>query len=116
MLNVAAVGTALVYAKFLVLPHRRDATSTAKLGLWTALALLLGSLLLANVVYLEAYTGPKVLKALAVIGGGLLFHRLVVQRFRFTLPQVLEDFEHLIGGMSVMVVVLFLMVGSWLAI
>ncbi len=116
ILSVAAVGTVVIYAKFIFLPHRWDEKPVANLGLWTALAVLLGGLLLANVIYLGAYTGPKVLKALATIGGGLLIHQLLVKRFTVALPRGLENFEHLIGGMSLTLVVLFWMVWSWLAI
>lgn len=116
ILGLAALGTAVIYAKFMVLPHQRDEKSAAKPGLWTALAVLLGALILANVVYMGAYTGPKLLMALATIGGGLLIHLLLVQRIRLTLPRGIEDFEHLIGGMSLTLVVLFWMVWSWLAI
>ncbi|MGF1519200.1 MAG: cation:proton antiporter [Nodosilinea sp.] len=116
ILGLAALGTAVIYAKFMLLPHHRYGKSAANPSLWPALGVLLGALILANGIYLEAYTGAKLLMALATIGGGLAIHRLLVQRVTFALPQGAEDFEHLIGGMSLTLVVLFWMVWSWLAI
>jgi multicomponent Na+:H+ antiporter subunit D len=115
-LGLAALGTAVIYAKFMVLPHHRYGKPAANPSLWLALAVLFGGLMLANGTYWGAYTGPKLLKALATIGGGLLIHQLLVKRLTFALPQGAETFEHLIGGMSLTLVVLFWMVWSWLAI
>ncbi|NCJ08480.1 cation:proton antiporter [Synechococcales cyanobacterium C] len=120
-LNVAATGTAALYAKFIFLPHQRPQTqggwiAAAQPGLWAALALLLGSLLIANAGYPGAYTWLNSLKVLAIIGGGWLIHWLLIQRVTLTLPRGLEAFEHLIGGMSLMLIALFWMVWSWLAI
>ncbi|WP_035994377.1 cation:proton antiporter [Leptolyngbya sp. KIOST-1] len=115
-LGLAALGTAVIYAKFMVLPHQPSGKPTTNPGLWTALVLLLGALILSNVVYLDAYNGPKLLAALATIGGGLAIHLLLIKRVKVALPRGLEDFEHLIGGMSLTLVVLFWMVWSWLAI
>ncbi|MGB5972189.1 MAG: cation:proton antiporter, partial [Nodosilinea sp.] len=117
VLNGAAVGTATLYAKFIFLPHQSIEKYDhwrAKPGLWIALALLLGSLLVANIGYLEAYAAPTIIKALVVIAAGFLIHQLLIQRIPLTLPREMEKFEHLIGGMSLMLVVLFWMAWSWL--
>ena len=117
VLNGAAVGTATLYAKFVFLPHQvRKKTDwwTAKPGLWMALALLLGALLIVNLGYLDVYTGSTVAKTLLLIGTGFLIHQLLIQRVAWALPQTMEKFEHLIGGMSLILVVLFWMTWSWL--
>ncbi|MBE9139817.1 cation:proton antiporter [Nodosilinea sp. LEGE 07088] len=117
-LNGAAVGTATLYAKFVFLPHQSSEKPerwTAKLGLWMALALLLGALFILNLGYLDAYTGSSIVKTLLLIGAGFLIHELLIQRITLVLPRQMEDFEHLVGGMSLMLVVLFWMTWSWLA-
>lgn len=108
-MNAAAVGTAIVYAKFIFLPFGGEA-GTTKPGFWFALTLLMGGLLLANGVYLEAYTVANILKALAIIGGGWLAHLLIFRRVVLKLPRLPEQFEHLIGIMSVVLVLLLWMV------
>ncbi len=71
-----------------------------------ALTLLIGALLLANGVYLGAYTGPNVLKVLAIIGIGWLLYAWVIRPLTLRLPRVLENFDHLIGFMSLVLVML----------
>ncbi|MBE9182794.1 cation:proton antiporter [Oculatella sp. LEGE 06141] len=109
-MNVAAVGTAIVYAKFIVLPHQnQEQHKNLQPGFWVAMVLLIGGLLVANAVYYEAYTLSNITKAIAIIGAGWLIHYLL-QRFAIKLPRVLEQFEHLIGVMSLMLILLFWMV------
>ncbi len=113
IMNGVAVGTAILYAKFIFLPHQRDKTLggwRAKPGLWIAIVLLLGGLFIANVGYLEAYTWVNGLKVSSLILGAWLMHGLVLPRLTLAVPQALEQFEHLIGFMSVMLMVLFWMV------
>ncbi|HAJ59557.1 MAG TPA: cation:proton antiporter, partial [Cyanobacteria bacterium UBA8543] len=119
-MNVAATGTAIVYAKFIFLPHgkqtEQERQEAVKPGFWPAVILLLSALVVANVVYFEAYTLANILKALAIIGVGWLAHVLIFQRTVLRLPRVFEQFEHLIGGMSLMLLVLFWMGFAWLGI
>lgn len=118
VLNGAAVGTAILYAKFVFLPHRPTAKTglwATQPGLWIAQALLLGSLLLANLVYLDAYVPGNVVKALTIIALGCLIHWLVIQRVNLTIPRAMERFDHLVGNMSLVLVVLFWITWSWVA-
>ncbi|TVP65650.1 MAG: cation:proton antiporter [Leptolyngbya sp. LCM1.Bin17] len=116
-MNGAAAGTAAVYAKFIFLPHTSDASAPREVrpkpSYWVASLLLLGGVVLASAVHLEAYTWPDVAKVLALLGGGWVAYGVLRQFLTLRLPVVLEDMDHLIGGMSVMLVVLFWMVWSW---
>lgn len=107
-MNIAAVGTAISFAKFIFLPHGEQEEKPLS-GFWAAVSLLIGSLIVANVVYFEAYTLDNLLKAIATIAVGWLIYSLVFQRVSLKLPRVLEGFEHLVGVMSLMLVVLFWM-------
>ncbi|MGF1567212.1 MAG: cation:proton antiporter [Nodosilinea sp.] len=112
-MNLAALGTAISFAKFIFLPHAsaKKVTGTAgKPGFWLAMVVLLGGLVAANGVYFEAYSLPNMSKGLAIIALGWLAYLLIFRRITLKLPQVLEQFEHLIGGMGLMVMVLFWMV------
>ncbi|MBD2307388.1 cation:proton antiporter [Chroococcidiopsis sp. FACHB-1243] len=109
-MNVAAVGTAIAYARFIFLPHQRQEGQEAKPGFWTAIVLLLGALIVANVVYYKAYTVENIAKALAIVGVGWLAYFTVFRRSVLKLPRMLEQFEHLIGVMSLMLILLFWMV------
>jgi multicomponent Na+:H+ antiporter subunit D len=109
-MNLAAFGTAVSFAKFIFLPHGPDPKQTVKRGFWLAVTLLLAGLVVANVAYYDAYTLANIAKPLAIIALGWAAYLLIFQRVVVKLPQVLEDFEHLIGVMSLMLMVLFAMV------
>lgn len=112
VMNVATIGTIATFAKLIFLPHQQEPSplKTIKPGFWVAIILLLGALLAANGFYLQAYTVANMGKALAKIGIGWLMYWVVVRRVVLKLPRVQEQLEHLIGGMSLMLVLLFWMV------
>ncbi len=107
-MNVAAVGTATVYAKFIFLP--RGGKEEVKPGFWLPIILLIGGLIVANIGYNQAYTLANIIKAIVIIGVGWLAYFLVFRRSELKLPRMLEQFEHLIGVMSLMLLLLFWMV------
>ncbi|MBW4544522.1 MAG: cation:proton antiporter [Symplocastrum torsivum CPER-KK1] len=109
-MNIAALGTAISFAKFIFLPHKADGEEAVKPGFWPATILLLGGLFIANIAYYEAYTLANIVKPLATIGLGWLAYLLIFKRSVLKLPRVVEQFEHLIGGMSLMLLLLFWMV------
>jgi multicomponent Na+:H+ antiporter subunit D len=109
-MNIAALGTAISFAKFIFLPHKAGGEEVVKPGFWAAVSLLLAGLFAANVVYYEAYSLANIVKPLATIGLGWLAYLLIFQRSVLKLPRVMEQFEHLIGGMSLMLILLFWMV------
>ena len=109
-MNLAALGTAISFAKFIFLPHAPQPGKVPKYGFWPAMGLLLGGLVVANAIYYEAYTWTNVGKPLATIGAGWLLYLLVVQRISLKLPRLLEKFEHLIGVMTLVLMSLFWMV------
>ncbi|PZD71243.1 Na(+)/H(+) antiporter subunit D [Acaryochloris thomasi RCC1774] len=106
-MNLAAVGTAISFAKFIFLP--RGGEETVKPGFWPAILLLLGGLVLANVVYLDAYTMANAVKSLGTVCVGWLIYWVAVRRLTLKLPRVAEEFEHLIGSMSIVLTLLFWM-------
>lgn len=113
-MNVAALGTAISFAKFIFLPHEAksapESKQIVKPGFWPAMILLLGGLFAANVVYYEAYTVANIIKPLATIALGWLVYGLIFQKIVFKLPRVIEQLDHLIGVMSLMLIALFWMV------
>ncbi len=109
-MNIAALGTAISFAKFIFLPRGTDKEQTVKPGFWPAVILLIGGLFVANVVYYEAYTIGNTVKPLATIGLGWLAYLLIFRRVAIKLPRLFEEFEHLIGAMSLMLILLFWMV------
>lgn len=108
-LNIATVGTIATFAKFIFLPHQGE-SKPIRPGFWVAVLLLLGGLLAANGIDYQVYTVANVGKALAKVGVGWLVYWLVIRRVVLKLPRVQEQLEHLIGGMSLMLVLLFWMV------
>ena len=106
-MNLAAVGTAISFAKFIFLP--RGGQTAAKPGFWPAVLLLLAGLIGANAFDLQAYTLESMLKAIAILGVGWLAYFLIFQRTAIKLPRMLEEFDHLVGFMSLISLLLFWM-------
>jgi multicomponent Na+:H+ antiporter subunit D len=117
-LNVAAVGTAISFAKFIFLPHRaysgreqaKSSQPLVPIGFWLAMVVLLGGLIIGNWGYLEAYHLESMAKALGTVGLGWLLYWGVISRLNLQLPRMLEQFEHLIGMMTLVLMGLFWMV------
>lgn len=110
-LTVAAIGTAIAFAKFIFLSFTRFSASGKQLssGFRLATLLLVGGLIVANSFSLESYTPFNILKALLVIAVGWLIYGVWVRQLNLELPRVAEQFEHLIGSMSLILVLLFAM-------
>ena len=120
-MNVAALGTAISFAKFIFLPHASDRDrSDMKVdekteggdkkissGFWLAMVILLGGLIGANVFYYEAYSLKNIVKPLATIFAGWLAYLLIFKKLAIKLPRAIEEFDHLIGVMSLMLMLLF---------
>ena len=111
-LTIAATGTAIAFAKFIFLPFQRSSETDKPLskGLWAATALLLGGLVAANGFLLETYTVSNLLKALLVVAAGWLIYAVAVRPLKLELSRAAEQFVHLIGAMSLVLVLLFTMV------
>lgn len=125
-MNIAALGTSISFAKFIFLPHgnlldnqREDQDSPSpqvskvklKTEFWVAIAILLGGLVVANIVYYEAYSLENIGKPLITIAIGWLAYFLIFRHTSIKLPVAFEDFENLVGCMVLMLIVLF-----WMAI
>ena len=113
-MNLAALGTAVSFAKFIHLPHRKKehfgvSAKEIASGFWPAIFLLLGGLFAANVVYYEAYAFSNIIKPLVTIGLGWLLYYFIFKRQLFKPSRSLEQLEHLIGMMSLILVALFWM-------
>ncbi|MBD2500937.1 cation:proton antiporter [Anabaena azotica] len=113
-MNIAALGTAISFAKFIFLP--RGGKTAVKAGFWAANSVLIAGLIIANVVYYEAYTVENIIKPLVTIAIGWVAYLLIFKRTIFKLPRVLEQFDHLIGVMSLILVLLFWKGLAWLGI
>lgn len=109
-LNVAAIGTAIIFAKPILLPHRKYEKRTITANLALAIALLVGVLAISNSFYWQAYTGANAFKALAIIGVGWGVYYAILHHFGPSIPRTIEKLEHLIGTMILLLVGLFLLV------
>lgn len=113
-MNLAALGTAISFAKFIFLPHGQGGEGNIKPGFWPAVTLLIAGLFVANVVYYDAYTWGNIIKPLATIALGWLAYIVLFRQLSIKLPQTLEQIDHLMGMMSVMLILLFWMGFAWL--
>ncbi len=119
-MNIAALGTAISFAKFIFLPHqtsslvgeneRGEDKKKIPSGFWWAMVILLGGLIAANGFYYEAYSLQNIIKPLITIGVGWIMYWFIFKRSRIKLSRVSEKFDHLIGVMSLMFILLFWMV------
>lgn len=107
IMNVAAVGTVIAYSRFLFLSHNEK--QEVRSGFQVPVILLIGALIATNVFYYEAYNTANILKALAIVGIGMSAYVLVFKRTFIKLPRLLERFEHLVGFMSLTLILLFWM-------
>ncbi|MDB9541429.1 cation:proton antiporter [Anabaenopsis tanganyikae CS-531] len=108
LMNIGAVGTAIVYAKFIFLPHKKEADIPS--GLWLPIIILTGGIIGGMRIYDDAYTVQNIIKSLGIIGIAWFEHFWIFQQSVLTLPRVLEQFEHLIGFMSLMLLLLLGMI------
>lgn len=111
-MNIAALGTAISFAKFIFLPHQKSLNKggeekKTQPGFWWAMVILLGGLIAANGVYYQAYTISNILKPLVTIAIGWLAYLLIFKKSAIKLPRAIEQFDHLIGVMSLMLILLF---------
>ena len=109
-MNLAALGTSISFAKFIFLPHqaREDCVplSLSK-GFWLAMAILLGGLVGANLVYYDAYRWGNVIKPLVTIALGWWVYYLWGRHLQLRLPRLLERLDHLLGVMTLTLIALF---------
>jgi multicomponent Na+:H+ antiporter subunit D len=110
-MNLAALGTAISFAKFIFLPRKPlekpEELAHLNRGFWIAVISLIIGLFAANLVYIEAYTLGNIIKPLATIALGWLIYYLVFRRLSIKLPRFLEQFDQLVGMMSLILVFLF---------
>lgn len=129
-LNIVAVGSAIAVSKFIFLPFYNDLLNnspesssqreallppqsvppTLSPTAWSAIILLLIGLVAASALHTEDYTPINLAKSLGKIGLGFLVYQTCARRLMLSLPQAPEKLEHLIGGMSLVLVFLFWMV------
>ena len=109
-MNIAALGTSISFAKFIFLPHGKSPETPQKNvqpGFWGAMVILLGGLIAANVVYFDAYTLKNIVKPLATIAIGWMAYLFIFKKLAIKLPRTIEKFDHQIGLMSLMLILLF---------
>ncbi|MFM5897806.1 MAG: cation:proton antiporter [Dolichospermum sp.] len=109
IMNIAALGTAISFAKFIFLPHSREGEQKIKPGFWISIIFLITGLIVANIVYPQAYNTADITKALITIGVGWLAYHVIFKKLSISLPRVFEEFEHLVGVMSLTLILLFWM-------
>ncbi len=113
-MNIAALGTTIIFAKFIFLPHQKSPPTPLNKGgekkissgFWWAMVILLGGLVGANVFYYQAYTLENTIKPLATIALGWLAYLLIFKKSIIKIPREIEKFDHLIGVMSLMLILL----------
>ncbi|MDB9438945.1 cation:proton antiporter [Dolichospermum lemmermannii CS-548] len=109
LMNIAAVGTAISFAKFIFLPHVKAEEQKTKSGFWISVIFLITGLFVANIIYLPAYEITNITKAIATIAVGWLGYHFILKKLSISLPRVFEEFEHLVGVMSLTLILLFWM-------
>ena len=107
-MNIAALGTAICFAKFIFLPHEKNQDkANIHRSFWWAMVILLGGLIVANGFYYKAYTLENIIKPLVTIFIAWLAYLLILKKSTIKLPRAIEKFDHLIGVMSLMLILLF---------
>lgn len=112
LMNMAAVGTAMVYAKFIFLPHQKTEDKTS-VGFWLAITPLIAVIFLGNFINPSTYTVINILKKLGLGALGFVLHLLLVKKINLTIPRYFEKLEEILGVMTLTIVLLFWMVIKW---
>jgi multicomponent Na+:H+ antiporter subunit D len=111
LMNIAAVGTAISFAKFIFLPWQPfDPTLTKEKamakGFWPAIIILLASLFLGNLFYWEAYKLSNIIKAIVTILIGWFLYGAFIKKLAIKLPRWGEQLNDLVGMMSIILTLL----------
>ncbi|WP_159790534.1 cation:proton antiporter [Sodalinema gerasimenkoae] len=107
LMTVAAIGTAVLYARFVFLPHQRQSAPPLSGNLLLVIGLLIFGLLVANILYLPAYSAFNLLKAIAIIVVGWGVHWVFFRKMQWQIPRVGETLDNLLGVMTLVLIVLF---------
>jgi multicomponent Na+:H+ antiporter subunit D len=107
-MNLAAVGTAISFAKFIFLP--RGGETEVRKGFWPGVILLLFALFAANGFYYQAYTLTNIIKPLLTMAIGWLVYLFIISKVTVKLPRVMEKFDQQTGIMSLILIVIFWLV------
>ena len=111
-INISIVGTCIVYAKFIFLPHRlSDRFSLGKirqnLGYLGASSIAIVGILTANYFGYSAYTLNSLVKSVVLIVLGWSIYLFLLKPLKMVLPQTSEKIDNLIGTMSLTLILLF---------
>ena len=106
LMTIAAIGTAVLYAKFVFLPHRSSSRPVSPNFLILVGVLILG-LVVANSVYLPAYTVFNLFKSIAIVLVGWGLYWVVLRKVHWQIPRIGEALEHLLGVMTLVLIILF---------
>lgn len=109
-MNAAAVGSVIVFARLIFLPHQPQSEKKVAPGFWPAIGLLGVALVAANAFSIETYSLANIGKALGIIALGWLIYFGIIRRITLLLPRTLELFEQLIGFMTLVLMGLFWLV------
>ena len=112
ILTVGSVGSAIAFSKFLFIPVGSSVKPTNYKNLWLAVGLLLISLCVLGLTHLESYTTKNIIKALLTATAGSVTYFLFFRNDRWYLPQAPEKLEHLIGSMSIVLILLWTIFGA----
>ena len=112
VMNVSIVGTCIVYAKFIFLPHKLfDGFSlnscNKNSGYWGACLISIAGMIGGNYFYYSAYSLDKLIKSIVLIAIGWSIYRFFVRSLTIRLPQATEKIDNLIGTMSLTLILLF---------
>jgi multicomponent Na+:H+ antiporter subunit D len=117
LLSLAVIGTAIVFARLLFLPLHQTrhqvgdrAQPSGEPGFWLAILILCSGLVLSNQFGAETYQLQYLAKALITIAIGWGFHILIRERNLLSFPGIVERLEHLAGGMSFVLILIFWLV------
>jgi multicomponent Na+:H+ antiporter subunit D len=107
-MNIAALGTAISFAKLIFLPRGGEGQKLTS-GFWQGVILLLVGLVAANGVYYQAYSLENTIKPLVTIAIGWVAYWLIFRNLNLKLSRTLEEFDHLMGMMIIMLIVVLSM-------
>lgn len=114
-MNIIAVGTGIYLVQLILLPYKNNAQPKKHPYLQLAVTILIIGILTANIIYFSAYSFINILKALITFAISCFCYAFIFRKNNFQISRTLEKFEHLVGFMTLIPVLLYgilLMVNS----
>jgi multicomponent Na+:H+ antiporter subunit D len=106
-MKLIAIGTAIYFIQLILLPHESSKSKNPNSPLQLAVTILIIGIITANIIYFSAYSLSNIREALITFSIGFLCYSFIFKKIVFKIPRTLEKFDHLVGFMTLISILLY---------